>query len=218
MKEGEEKKFELTFPAEYHAKHLAGRPATFQVKLGVVQEREVPVLDDTFAQSLGKFETLEKLKDNMREGMLEEKKIKGKEEHRTHILDSLVEKATIEYPTVLVAEEQARMVREFEMQVQSMGMNFADYLAQIKKTEEEMKQEWEPQAKKRLAAHLILNMLADTEEIDVDSQEVEAEMNKTLQSYKNIKDIEKNIDMERLYSATRGQLRNQKVFEFLEKI
>lgn len=218
MKEGEEKTFELNFPTEYHVKHLAGKPATFQVKLGVVQEREIPVLDDTFAKGLGNFESLEKLKENIRNGMLEEKKIKNKEVHRTKMLDSLVEKATIDYPEILVEEEQTRMVREFEAQIQSMGLKFPEYLVQIKKTEEEIKTEWKPQAKKRLAAHLILNMLADTEEIDVDSQEVEAEMNKTLQGYKNIKDIEKNIDMERLYSATRGQLRNEKVFDFLERL
>ena len=218
MKEGEEKTFELNFPTEYHVKHLAGKPATFQVKLGVVQEREIPILDDAFAKGLGNFESLEKLKENMRSGMLEEKKIKSKEIHRTRLLDSLVEKATIDYPEILVEEEQTRMVREFEAQIQSMGLNFPDYLTQMKKTEEEIKTEWKPQAKKRLAAHLILNMLADTEEIDVDTEEVEAEMNKTLQGYKNIKDIEKNIDMGRLYSATRGQLRNEKVFDFLEKL
>jgi len=71
-----------------------------------------------------------------------------------------------------VEEEQTRMVREFEAQIQSMGLNFPDYLTQMKKTEEEIKTEWKPQAKKRLAAHLILNMLADTEEIDVDTEEV----------------------------------------------
>lgn len=218
MKEGEEKTFELNFPAEYHVKHLAGKPATFQVKLGVVQEREVPTLDDAFAKGLGNFESLEKLKENLRNGMLEEKKLKSKENHRTKMLDSLVEKTEIDYPEILVQEEQTRMVREFEAQIQSMGLNFADYLVQMKKTEEEIKTEWKPQAKKRLAAHLILNMLADTEEIEVDSQEVEAEMNKTLQGYKDIKDIQKNIDMERLYSATRGQLRNEKVFDFLEKL
>jgi trigger factor len=183
-----------------------------------VQEREIPIADDAFAKSLGNFESLEKLKENMRKGMLEEKKQKSKEDHRAQILDSLVEKSTIEYPEILVEEEQTRMVKEFEMQIQSMGLNFTEYLTSMKKTEEEMKKEWAPQAKKRLAAHLILNMLANTEEIDVDSQEVEAEMNKTLQQYKNIKDIEKNIDMERLYNATRGQLRNEKVFEFLEKL
>lgn len=218
MKENEEKTFELTFPAEYHAKHLAGKPATFEVKLGVVQERQIPTVDDTFASGLGAFESLEKLKESMHQGMLEEAKKKQQEEHRAHILDSLVEQSSLEYPSILVEEEQSRMVHEFQTQVESMGMNFADYMAQMKKTEDEMKKEWEPQAKKRLAAHLILLSLAETQEIEVDSQTIEEEMNKTLQSYRNIKDIEKNIDMERLYTAIQGQLRNEKVFEFLEKI
>ena len=218
MKEGEEKTFELTFPAEYHAKHLAGKPATFQVKIGVVQEREISVIDDAFAQGLGKFESLEKLKENLRSGMLEEQKAKNKAEHRTQILDALVEHAEIEYPEILVEEESNRMVREFELQIQSMGLNFSDYLARMKKTEDELKKDWVPQAKKRLAAHILLDALADMQEIDVDSQEVEAEMNKILQRYKDVEDIEKNIDMERLFSATRGQLRNEKTFEFLKKL
>jgi len=218
MKEGEEKTFELTFPAEYHAKHLAGKPATFQVKIGVVQEHEIPAIDDAFAQGLGKFESLEKLKENLRSGMLEEEKAKRKAEHRTQILDALVEHAEIEYPEILVEEESNRMVREFEMQVQSMGLNFSDYLARMKKTEDELKKDWVPQAKKRLAAHILLDALADEEGIEIDAKDVEAEMNKTLQHYKNTKDIEKNIDMERLYSAARGQLRNEKTLEFLEKL
>ncbi|MFZ2299775.1 MAG: trigger factor [Candidatus Moraniibacteriota bacterium] len=219
MKEGEGKTFELAFPSEYHAQHLAGKKATFQVKMGVVQEREIPAIDDAFAKSLGKFESLAKLTENMREGMLEEKKTKNKEDRRTRILDALVAKADIDFPDVLVQEELSRMAREFEMRIQSMmGINFSAYLSQMKKTEDELKQEWEPQAKKRLTAHIILDTLAKEEDIDIDSQEVEAEMNKTLSRYKDVKDIGKNIDMERLYAAARGQLLNEKVFEFLEKL
>lgn len=218
MKEGEEKTFELAFPSEYHAKHLAGKKATFQVKLGVVQEREIPTIDDAFAVSLGNFTSLEKLKENIRFGMLEEEIAKHKAEHRTQILDALVEHSEIEYPDILVQEESQRMVREFEMQIQSMGLNFVDYLTQMKKTEDELKKDWEPQAKKRLAAHIILDALADEEGIEIDSVDVEAEMNKTLQHYKDAKDIEKNIDMERLYSAARGQLRNEKTFVWLESL
>lgn len=218
MKEGEEKTFELTFPKEYHVKHLAGKPATFQVKMGVVQEREIAPIDDAFAQSLGAFESLEKLKENMRQGLLEEKITKSKEERRTQILDALVEKSVIEHPQVLVEEELKRMVREFEMQVQSMGLSLAEYLEKLQKTEDDLKKEWLPQAKKRLSAHMVLDTLAKEEEIDVDSQEVEAEMNKTLTQYKDVKDIEKKIDMERLYAAARGQLLNEKVFVWLETL
>ena len=217
-KEGEEKSFTLQFPAEYHAKHLAGKPALFSVKVRVVQEREVPPIDDAFAKSLGKFESLENVKENLRKGLLEEKKVKSKEVRRTQALDALVERATIDYPKILVDEESARMVREFETQTQGMGLNFQEYLTQAKKTEEDLRTEWEPQAKKRLAAHMILDMLADEEDIQIGSEDIEAEMNKALQYYKSVKEAEKNIDMERLYSAVRGQMRNEKVFEWLESL
>lgn len=218
MKEGEEKRFALAFPAEYHAKHLAGKSAEFAVKVRAVQEREIPAIDDAFAQGLGNFESLEKLKESVRSGMLEEKKGKRREERRSQMLDALVEKADIEYPRVLVEEELNRMIREFENQVRSMGIDFATYLEQAGKTEEGMRQEWEPQGKKRLAAHLILGALAEEESIAVDSKEIEDEMNRALQYYKDVKDIGKNMDMGRLYDAIRGQLTNEKVFAWLESL
>ena len=218
MKEREEKTFTLTFPLEYHAKHLANKSAEFSVKVRVVQEREIPAIDDAFAQNIGKFESLQKVKENIRNGMLEEKKRKDKEERRAQVLEALVVRATIEYPQILVDEESSRMVREFETQTKQMGLNFEDYLTQAKKTEADLRAEWEPQAKKRIAAHLILDKLAEEEAIDVASEEIEAEMNKALQYYKNVKEAEKNIDMEHLYSAVRGQMRNEKVFTFLENL
>ncbi len=218
MKADEEKSFELTFPAEYHAKHLAGRPATFEVKLRTVQEHEIPVIDDTFAVSLGKFETLDQVKENLGKGMLEEKKEQSKSGHRTDILDALVAVATIDYPQILVDQELLRMMHDFERQLQSMGLTLDGYLEQMKKTKEALEAEWLPQAKKRLAANLIVEFLAEDESIMVSTAEVEAEMNKALQYYKNIKDAEKNIDMERLYAAVSGQLRNDKVMAWLETL
>ena len=218
MKEHDEKTFELTFPGEYHAKHLAGKPATFEVVMRLVQEREVPVLDDAFAKSLGKFETLNQVKENLKKGMLQEKEQQAKDTHRTDILDILVEHATLEYPQILVSQELGRMMHDFEGQLQSMGLSFDQYLEQMKKTKEAIEAEWLPQAKKRLAANLIIESLAKEEDIAVDSAEVEAEMNKALQYYKDMKDIEKNIDMERLYSAVSGQLKNGKVLEWLENL
>lgn len=218
MKEHDETSFELTFPAEYHAKHLAGKPATFEVKMQLVQEREVPVIDDAFAKSLGNFESLEKVKDNMKTGMLEEKKEQGKGDHRTNILDALVERATIEYPNILVKQELVRMTHDFETQLEQMGVTLDAYLEQMKKTKEALEAEWLPQAKKRLAANLVIESLAKEEDIAVDSTEIEAEMNKALQYYKNVKDIEKEIDMERLYAAVSGQLKNEKVLVWLESL
>lgn len=218
MKAGDEKSFELTFPSDYHAKHLAGKLATFNVKINVVQEREVPAIDDEFAKSLGNFESLEKLKENMHGGMLEEKKMKSEEEYHGKIIDALAGKTEIEYPDILVMEETRHRLRTLEVQVKSMGIDFADYLAQTKKTEDDLKKELEPQVKKTLAANLILDALAKEGDIDVNGQETEAEMNKILAQYQNVKEVNKKIDMERLYNLSRGKLMQDKTFAWLKSL
>lgn len=218
LKAGEEKTFTLPFPDEYHAKHLAGKKADFSVTIRAVQEMQVPELNDEFAQSLGAFETLKALEDSIREGMETEEKAQRKNEHRTAILDALVEKQTIEYPESLLQEELGRIKTEFSNQLSKMGANFEDFLVQSKKTEEELKKDWLPQAKKRVAAYLILDQVALDENVFTESKEVEEEMNKALGYFKDIKDAEKNLDMAALYNVVSEQVRNEKVFQLLESI
>ncbi len=218
MEKGSEKTFELTFPAEYHAKHLAGKPAQFAVKLKSVEERQVPAIDDAFAKSLGKFETLADLKKSMHDGMLEEKKRGAKEARRASILDALIAASELEYPAVLVEEEANRMLGQFRSQVESMGFEWEKYLSETKKEESELRQEWEPQAKKRVAAELVLQKLAAEQSIEPSAEEVEAEMNKIFQYYKNVKNVEQNIDMGKLYTSVRGQLVNEKTLTWLENV
>jgi trigger factor len=218
MKEGEEKEFELSFPADYHKKDLAGKAAVFQVALKLVQERQTPAVDDDFAKSLGGFENLEAVKKNIREGLEEENKHKLKDEKRQKYLEKIIENSQIDLPEVLTHQEIHQMFHEFEQQLQTMGMSLDQYLLSIKKDKAELEKDWEPQAEKRVSSALVLKEIAKLEEIAADSQEIEAEMNKTLQYYKKVKDMEKNIDMERLYSYVKGNLENEKVFEFLEKL
>jgi trigger factor len=218
MQAGEEKSFELTFPEKYHAKHLAGNPATFKVKLTAVQEKDVPMIDDAFAQSLGKFTTLAELQQNFREGMLEEKKQQANEERRASILDVLVEASTVELPKVLTDEELVRMLREFEYQIQNMGMELEAYLTGLNKTKEDLFKEWEPQAKKRVTAALALAEVAKEQEIEPAQEEVESEMNKTLQYFRSINKAEKDVDMTMLFHHAKERLQNEKVFDFLEAL
>jgi len=215
---GDEKEFELTFPEKYHSKNLAGKPATFKVKINLVQERQTPEITDEFAKALGNFENLEALKKNIREGLEHEQKHKAKDEKRTQYLDGLVRNSEIELPDILVQEEIKTMLNEFEHQTQSMGMNLDDYLSKLNKKKEDLTKDWEPQAQKRVISALALKEIAKEEEISVDSKDIEAEINKIMQYYKNVKDAEKNLDMERLYNYSKGNLENEKVFEFLEKL
>lgn len=219
MKKGDQKTFELEFPKEYHASHLAGRKAEFEVILKIVEERITPEINDAFASSLGEqFKTLDDLKKSVKEGMEKEAVKKTDEEQRTKYLDALSEVVEIELPQMILDDEMSRMVGEFEQQLSMSGMKFDEYLKKIGKKREELEEEWKPQAKKRVMSALVLEQLADDEEINVDSKEIEEEMNKTLTMYKGVEDMEKNINMEQLYEYTKGVMRNNKVFDILEKL
>ena len=218
MKAGEEKEFELKFPADYHKKDLAGKPAVFKVKINLVQERQTPAVDDDFAKSLGSFENLEALKKNVREGMLEENQKKLKDQKRTEYIEKIIENMSVDLPEVLTHQEIHQMLQEFEQQLQMMGMNMEQYLGHLKKNKKELEKDWEPQAEERVKSAMALKEIAKLEEVAIDSKEIEEEMNKTLQYYKNVKNIEKNIDMERLYNYTKSMMENEKVFECLERL
>ena len=218
MKRGDKKEFELKFPEEYKSGGLAGQKATFKVEMNLVQERIVPLVNDEFASSLGKFKNLEELKKSLKEGMKKEKERQIKEKRRAEFTEKLIEKTEVELPEILIQEEVKKMTLEFESQVRSMGMEPADYLKQIKKTEQDLKRDWEPQAVKRIKAALALRKVAKDRDIKVSSEEIEGEMNKTLSRYENKKDLEKNIDLKKLYSYAEGVLINERVFQFLEKM
>ncbi|HBP00923.1 MAG TPA: trigger factor, partial [Candidatus Moranbacteria bacterium] len=218
MKAGEEKEFELKFPEEYHEKSLAGNPATFSVKLNAVQERKTPEVNDAFAKSLGKFETLEELKKNMGEGLLKEKEEQFKEKKRAEYIEKLVESTKAELPEVLVHEELHRMIGEFEMQLSGMGITFDKYLEQIKKSQDDVEKEWQPQAEKRILAALALEKVAKEKEIEVPAEKIEAEINRTMAQYKNVKDVEKNIDLAKLYNYVKGNLQNEEVLKLMEDL
>lgn len=218
MKAGEVKDFELAFPEDYHAKNLAGKPAQFTVTVNIIEERKSPEVTDEFAKSLGKFKDLQDMRKSVKEGMEDEKKNELKEKRRAEIIDALIEQTEVELPHVLIHEELHKMIGEFEMQLQGMGITFDQYLMQIGKSIDELEKEWEPQAIKRIKAALALEEVAKDREIEVPSEEVEAEMNKTMAQYKDVKDIEKNIDLARLYNYVKGMMQNEKVLEMLERI
>ncbi|MEI7620924.1 MAG: trigger factor [Candidatus Moraniibacteriota bacterium] len=218
MKAGDEKEFELSFPEEYHAKNLAGKPAQFEVKINEVQERKSPELSDEFARSLGKFKDLADMRKNVAEGMAQEKAHELKEKKRGEYVEALVELSEVELPEILIHEELHKMIGEFEMQLQGMGMTFEQYLGQIGKSVDELEKEWEPQAIKRVKAALALEEVIKSEEIEIPAEEVEAEMNKTLAQYKKIKDVEKNVDLSKLYAYVKGTMQNEKALELFEGI
>jgi trigger factor len=218
MKEKEENEFELDFPKDYHQKELAGKPARFKVKMSLVQKKELPEVNDEFAKSLGNFKNLEAFKKNLSEGIALEEQNKNKEKWRAGAIEKISAESQIDVPDVLVDQELEKMMAEFEQNIATMGLQLETYLENIKKSKSEITKGWKETAEKRVRAALVLKEIAASEEIDVPSKEVEEEMNKVLAYYKSVGNMEKKVDMERLYAYAKGILANEKVFKLLENM
>lgn len=216
MKEGEEKNFSLIAPENYYRKDLAGKKVDFVVKMSVVQKVELPELNDEFAKKVGKFTSLENLRESINDGLLEEKKQKEKEKTRLKIVDVLIDKTPFDIPDKLVGTELVKMENEFLSSLANMGVDKESYMAHIKKSPEDLKSGWQGQAQKRVKAALILREIAQKEGISVLPEEVEARVNEFLKNITNPQDASK-IDVVSFKSYIQGVIRNEKVFEFLEK-
>jgi len=110
------------------------------------------------------------------------------------------------------------MLAEFEQNIAGMGMNLNQYLEGVKKTRDELKKDWSDSAEKRIKAALALSEIASLENISPESKEIEEQMNKTLALFKSQGDLEKNVDMEKLYNYVKSTLTNEKVLKFLESL
>ena len=177
-------------------------------------ETEVlPEMNDEFAQSVGKFENLQALKDAIKTNMTEEKKMKAKEKRRMEILNKISELTKTEIPKILVESEKNKMAEEMKQNVAQMGLKWEDYLGHLKKTEEEIKNSWEKEAEKRIKSGMILGEIAKLEKMEVPEEELKSEVEKITEYYKN----SGGIDEGRVRDYAYGILMNEKVFNFLEQ-
>lgn len=219
MKAGEEKEFKLAFPKEYHAKHLAGKEATFVVKTNLVQEKQLAKIDDEFATSIGKFKSLADLKENIKKGILEEKKRRAGDEQKKESIEAIIETTKVELPEVLLEREMDIMIGELENDIARMGIDKEGYFKQVQTTEEKVREGWKKEAApKRVKAALILQEIAKQEKLVPDAKEIEEKVNQTLEYYATLGNADGKIDTHRLYEATKGSLANEMVFKFLAEV
>ena len=215
MKSGEEKKFELVVPKDWAQKNLQNKKLTINVSLKEIKTKQLPSLDDKFAQSVGEFKSLEDLKKNIREGLLLEKKQKETEKWRLEALEKITTETKADLPEILVQNEIEKMIKELKAQLDKMQLPFEKYLEQIKKDEKELRKELQELAEKRVISALVLREIASIEKIEVSEKEIEEKVNEIL---KQIPETEKkeNIDKNNLKEFALGIIRNEKVFQILE--
>lgn len=218
LREGEEKTFSLNFPATHYQKHLAGQLADFRVKINEVYERSYPEVNDALAQSLGK-PTLAELKDLLRENIKREKASKESERQELELLDQVIASSQFEdVPDLLVNQEVNRMCRELEHGVAEQGLEWKDYLTQIKKSEADLKLEFSPQAIRRVKTLLAVREVAEREKITVTDQEVDHELDRIAAHYKDDPETKKQIFSPEHREQVAAMLKNRKTIARLKEL
>ena len=217
MSKDDIKEFSVIFPEEYK-KELAGKNADFKVEVKIIQKVELDELNDEFAKSLGKFESLNSLKKSIKDGMMAENENKAKEELKNKLIDQVSEKSTIDIPDVLIDSELDNILKEFENNVTYSGNKFEDYLVSVNTNVEKLKVEWREMAEKRVKTGLVMREISNKEEIKIEDNAIEERVNETLKHYPNEEEVRKNMDIERYKNYIAGIMMNEKVFEVLENI
>lgn len=215
MKAGEEKEFSLKVPADWPDKRIVNKNLDFRVKMNLVQERELPDINDEFARSLGNFKCLSELKKSIKEGLSREKELKEKERIRIELIEKIAQESEMEIPENFIKEELERMIKELEISINNLGLDFKIYLKEINKTIDELKKDWQGQAEKRIRVGLCLKAIARKENIEVSDEEVIEEIKKNIDPSPSAEGG--RVDLNTLKEYTKSVLRNEKVFDILER-
>jgi len=177
------------------------------------EQKEIEI-DDEFAKSFGNFQTLAELREAIRANIRLEKATKKKEEKRMAILERIAEKIKVDIPDIMITSEKNKMIAELKSSIENMGMKWDDYLAHVKKTEEEIRKGWDDQARKRVLFGLILRMLSAQEHVQIDEKELDALVENLKNQYGH--DNTDEHAMEHLREYAYGVLKNEKIFQMLE--
>lgn len=217
MVNGQEKEFSLKFPESHFQKDLAGNLINFKVKMNSVQKIELPEINDEWAKNLGRFENLASLKESVREGINLEKEREESQRVRQEILEKISQKAEIEIPEILIEEEKNKLLENLKKSVSEiLKISFEDYLKKIKKSEEELRESFSEEAKRRIKNSLILREIARKEKIEVSEEEIKNEINRILKKYPFEK--AKELDLGKLKLYIEGEIRNEKTLQRLESL
>ena len=214
MKAGEERDINVKFPEEYHAADLAGKDATFKVKLHEIKEKILPELDDEFAKDVSEFDTLEDYKKDLNKTIKERKENSAKAEKEQEALDKFVEKVEVVIPDGMVDEEIEKMVEEMNANLQYQGMNIDMYLQYMGLTLDQYKAQMRESATKRIKLNLGLEAVAKTEKVEVTDEEIDAKIKELAAQYGSGND-ESLLKNENARAYMKQQLQNEKLIKVI---
>ena len=187
----------VTFPEEYQAEELAGKPAVFKCLVNAIKAEELPELDDEFASEVSEFETLAEYKADVRKN-LEERRVKEAEEAKEEAaISAAVENATIDIPAPMLETQKERMLEEFAQQLSYQGLSFEQYMQFTGATKQAMMDQVEPQADRRIRTRLVLEAVAEAEKLEVSDEQFEEELKTMAEAYgRDVEELKKDVTEE----------------------
>ena len=180
---GEDVEVNVTFPEEYHVDELKGKPALFKVKIKEIQKKELPELDDDFAQEVSDFDTLDEYKADVEKKILENKENQIKREQEDQIIEKIIENAQMEIPQQMITAQTRQMTQEFAQRLQSQGLSLEQYMQFTGLTPQKMMEDLEPQALKRIQSRLVLEAVVVAENIEASDEEIDKELENMASMY-----------------------------------
>lgn len=180
---GEDVEVNVTFPEEYHVDELKGKPALFKVKIKEIQKKELPELDDDFAQDVSDFDTLDEYKADVEKKILENKENQIKREQEDQIIEKIIENAQMEIPQQMITAQTRQMTQEFAQRLQSQGLSLEQYMQFTGLTPQKMMEDLEPQALKRIQSRLVLEAVVVAENIEASDEEIDKELENMASMY-----------------------------------
>ncbi len=180
---GEEFDVNVTFPAEYHAENLAGKPAVFKTKLNAIKKVELPELDDEFAKDVSEFDTIAEYKADIKAKIQDRNEKQADAEFENKLLDALIEKLNADIPAAMFDAETENYVRDYDSRLRMQGLDLSTYFKYTGMNLDQLREQLRPQAEKQVKVRLALEKIAKLEGIKVYKKDVDAEYTRISEAY-----------------------------------
>ena len=213
MKIDDEKDVNVKFPEDYFSKDLAGKDATFKVKVHEIKKKDLPELDDEFAKDVSEFDTLEELKNSIKQRLINENAQKAKYEKEDAVMKVVTSEMKADIPEGMVEVEIDNMVKDMEQRMSYQGLKLEQYLKMLNKTEADFRKEFEPQAIEAIKSRLALEAIIKNEKIEASEREVKDKLEEMAKNYgKTAEELEKNDNIK---EYIKQGIENEKAIEYL---
>ena len=212
---GDDVEVNVTFPEKYQAEELAGKPALFKVSIKGIKAKELPELNDEFAQDVSEFDTLDEYKEDIKKNLQEKKDSEARKTKEDEAIKKIIDKSKMELPEAMVDTQCETMVEEFAQRIQQSGLSMDQYLQFSGMTLDKLKEQVRPEAVSRIQGSLVLEQIAKEENIEVSDDDINAEIEKTAKMYNMEADKLKEYMSDDDKKSMSNQIKIQKAVELV---